>query len=135
MDVKFDGTEETGFNLIPNDWYEAEVTSIREKISKAGNEMVEVEFVIASGKYERRKLWTNLVPMGRGLYNCRRFIEACGTEWEKNKNLQIDDSYQGRMIKVEVTTKTWEEKERNEIKFGGYEKLDESAVAKGGVPF
>ena len=134
MDVKMVDTE-TGFDLIPNEWYEVEVTSVRDKISKAGNEMVEVEFVITSGEFERRKLWTNLVPMGKGLYNCRRFVEACGTEWVQNQNLQIDESYVGRMLKVEVTTDSWQGEDKNKIKFGGFEKLDESAVTTGGVPF
>jgi hypothetical protein len=135
MDLKMVDTENTGFDLIPNDWYEAEVTKVRDKISKAGNQMVEVEFEITSGEYERRKQWVNLVPFGKGLYNCRRFVEACGTEWVKNQNLKIDDSYVGRPINIEVTTDNYLGEEKNKIKFGGFEKTEATAIMAGGAPF
>ena len=134
MEIKMVDTE-TGFDLIPNEWYEVEVVSVRDKISKAGNEMVEVEFAVTSGEFERRKLWTNLVPFGKGLYNCRRFVEACGTEWVKNQNLQIYDSYVGRALKVEVTTDSYQGEDKNKIKFGGFEKTEATAIMAGGKPF
>jgi hypothetical protein len=137
VQVQFNGTEEVvEYKLIPNDWYEAEITNLKEKISGAGNEMLEVEFTVVSGQCKNSKVWTHLVPVGKGLYGIRRFVEACGVEWSKDNPTVIDESYIGRFIKIEVTTDIWNEKEKNKIKFGGFERLEGYAdEIAGGRPF
>ena len=136
MEVKFNGTEEnTGFDVMPNGRYEAEVISLVEKISKAGNEMTEVCFEIVTSEGARRLLWTYLVPNPKGLFACRRFVEACGMEWEKDTPLQIDESYKGSMIALDVTSEMYEGTRKNKVKFAGFNKLEGSGVVKGGVPF
>ena len=136
MEVKFNGTEEnTGFDVMPNGRYEAEGISIVEKISNAGNQMTEVCFEITTAEGARRLLWSYLVPSSKGLFACRRFIEACGTEWEKDIPLQIDESYKGSMIALDVTTELYEGVKKNKVKYAGFNKLEGSGVVKGGVPF
>lgn len=63
MEFSFDSTQEQviSFELLPNDWYEAMIINSDVLQNNAGTgRYIKLEFEIVSGKYQNRKIFTNL---------------------------------------------------------------------------
>jgi hypothetical protein len=50
-----------GFEALPQDEYQVEVTGCKYKKASTGKDMWNVEFTVVAGPYAKRKVWNNMV--------------------------------------------------------------------------
>lgn len=88
LQMNFADVEEGGaFTLLPNGKYHAMVTGFEvtetEGGKAPGTPMVKAEYTIASGKYENRRVWDNLVLNKDSLWKVKQFLLGTGLSKEE----------------------------------------------------
>lgn len=85
-----DTTQMLEMGAIEPGTYQAEITGVEPKTSKAGNPMIVVDFQVEVGETKRpRKAY--LVIQGEGAYNFDQLLRACGFE-------QLADQYKDKSV-------------------------------------
>ena len=134
--VTFTGEEKGGtFDVAPAGRYLAKVYDAEEMTSKKGDTMIKVIWEISSGDHEGTRIYDYLVLNERSLYSVRKCVEALGLEWVKGVPFELGNSLVDHECKVDVKIGYYQDKEKNEIKFGGYHPTESTTIMKGGVPF
>jgi hypothetical protein len=112
--LKFDvaGVDPGGDFAVPKPGaYACKVDVIEPKESAAGNEMLEVQYVITEdGEFEGSRLWDYIVLTENQRWKYRRFLEAIGAVTDKKESGEIDiDKVLGKRVLVKVTNEDSEE--------------------------
>lgn len=116
--------DEAGFALVPNGTYQA-VIAKGAKVKKSSNdkEMISVAFDLLPGQPAKGKVFTQFVlspenPAALGFFF--RHMEALGLNREyfaSNPSLdQVATALEGRSATIEVSTRKWNDTDRNEVK-------------------
>jgi hypothetical protein len=116
--------DEAGFALVPNGTYQA-VVAKGAKVAKSSNdkEMIKVAFDLLPGQPAKGKVFTQFVlspenPAALGFFF--RHMEALGLNREyfsSNPSLeQVAAALEGRSATIEVSTRKWNDQDRNEVK-------------------
>jgi hypothetical protein len=103
MKKKLDFTNVSeGFETLPKGVYDFYVFEMKEGISQAGNEKMDVTLKVADGEYKGRQVWTNLTFVETAMFKIREFLIACGADVPK-KAIDIDFSKCiGKKVRAEV---------------------------------
>jgi hypothetical protein len=103
MKKKLDFTNVSeGFETLPKGVYDFYVFEMKEGLSQAGNEKMDVILKVADGEHKGRQVWSNLTFVETAMFKIREFLIACGAEVPK-KAVDIDFSKCiGKKIRAEV---------------------------------
>jgi len=106
--LKFDveGVDPGGDFKVPKPGaYSCKIDVIEPKESQAGNEMLEVQYVITEdGEFENSRLWDYIVLTENQRWKYRRFLEAVGAVNDNKEKGEIDlDELVGKRVLVKVT--------------------------------
>lgn len=112
--LKFDvtGVDPGGDFKVPKPGsYSCKIDVIEPKESQAGNDMLEVQYVITQdGEFEGSRLWDYIVLNDSSAWKYRRFLEAVGAVNGKTEKGEIDlDRLIGKRVLVKVTNEDSDE--------------------------
>lgn len=112
--LKFDveGVDPGGDFAVPKPGaYQCKIDVIEPKESSAGNEMLEVQYVITEkGEFNNSRLWDYIVLTENQKWKYRRFLEAVGAVTGQKEKGEIDiDKLIGKRVLVKVTNEDSEE--------------------------
>lgn len=96
---------EDGFAAIPENVYKCQVSEVKLKTSKQGNEMVNVRFrVLEPVDFMGRSGFANLVLVPDALWKLKQFCKACGIGWDAN-GVDIEAAI-GKELFIKVTQRS-----------------------------
>lgn len=97
--INLDFSNVTGGNFepIPAGDYVLEIENIEERVSKAGNDMLNITFNVAEGEYEGRKIFEFYVLSEKALWKLKDLLIALGIDAEGQVDISIDD-LEGEML-------------------------------------
>lgn len=112
--LKFDvtGVDPGGDFKVPKPGsYSCKIDVIEPKESQAGNDMLEVQYVITQdGEFEGSRLWDYIVLNESSAWKYRRFLEAVGAVNGKTEKGEIDlDKLLGKRVLVKITNEDSDE--------------------------
>lgn len=110
----FSEDEEQTFEPIKPGIYRIAVVDTKDTKSKAGNDMVNIEYEITEGEYKGRKLWDNLLPEGKGNFRMKLFLKAVNQPHKGTIAYDTAD-WIGKELKVSVYNKVYNEKNQTKI--------------------
>lgn len=114
VSVDFEGVE-AGGRSCPDGTYEAEITSVTEEESSAGNDMLVAKWKVLSGKGKGAVIWDNLSLTPQALWRLKGLLEALEIEVPDGAmDLDIEDLV-GKTATIEITNETYEGKQRPRI--------------------
>jgi hypothetical protein len=145
--VDFDGVEGGGFDPIPRGTYHAvfadwETRQTGDKAKHPDKDYYSLEFTVASGPFENRKLWTNaMLPPEYTPFVLKQLTDAAGdlyTDWKKaNPDADIEDWLDSMVGELEVNLTVAVKKATKDYdagnKINGIKAFDESALKGGGL--
>lgn len=112
--VDFEGVE-AGGRSCPDGVYEAEITSVTEEESSAGNDMLVAKWKILSGKGKGATIWDNLSLTPQALWRLKGLLEALEVEVPDGAmDLDIEELV-GKTCSIEITNEKYEGKDRPKI--------------------
>lgn len=123
--IDFDTIEDAkGFEPVPEGAYLCRVDSIKESVTRGGDEMWALRLAITTGPYAGRLVFDNLPFSPKGLKRVKLFCSALGLDTAGEIEL-TPDLLIGRTCRVEVRVEEYvdekgQEKERNAVPFAGY---------------
>lgn len=97
---------------MPAGNYSVKVTRGDLKPGKVGD-FIAWELTVSDGKFEGRKLFTNTSLAVQSLWNMKRFLEACGFEWDPD-GFNTEDVL-GSELEVVVSQEEYQERVRNKV--------------------
>ena len=84
INVKLDSVE-SGFEPMPPDNYKFRGERFVDgKTNDCKKKMIKSVLVVTEGDYEGRKLWPNFVQDSECLWFLKRYLEACGFDWDED---------------------------------------------------
>lgn len=91
--INLDFSNVTGGNYepMPAGDYVLEIEDIEERVSKAGNEMLNITFNVAEGEYEGRKIFEFYVLTENALWKLKNLLVALGIDTEGQVDVSVDD--------------------------------------------
>lgn len=91
--INLDFSNVTGGNYepMPAGDYVLEIEDIEERVSKAGNEMLNITFNVAEGEYEGRKIFEFYVLTEKALWKLKDLLVALGINTEGQVDVSVDD--------------------------------------------
>jgi hypothetical protein len=102
-------SEAQGGELIPRGEYLVRITDgeLRESKSEknAGKPYYNLEFTIQDGKYQGRKLWTNVMLFQPALYSLSQLMKAIGIQVRAGTQMEVPTIEELMSKEVVVTTK------------------------------
>jgi hypothetical protein len=113
INVNLDDVNEN--NLLDPDWYRVVVTNFEEKQGEKAR-YISWELEVRDEKVpdSHPKLWHNTPIEGKGLGILKRFVMACGVEWDADG---FDtESVLGSELEVQVDHRTYNDKTYNNVK-------------------
>ena len=100
------------FTPMPEGMYKMQVEKLETKVSKAGNNMVNVTLnVLEPTEHLGRKGFTNLVIMPAAMWKVKQFVKAAGIGFDTG-GFNLGDAI-GRSLLVKVTQEQYTDKEGN----------------------
>ncbi len=88
---------------VPRGTYRCKITDCKEGESRAGNDMLTIEYEIATGEWKNRKLWDYIVLDDSSAWKLRQFTDALG---KRAKGTLDTDSVMGERVLVRVKHET-----------------------------
>ena len=114
VSIDFEGVE-AGGRACPDGTYEAEITSVTEEESSAGNDMLVAKWKILSGKGKGAVIWDNLSLTPQALWRLKGLLEALEIEVpDGTMDIEIEDLV-GQTCTIEITNETYEGKQRPKV--------------------
>src|SRR5215471_11491580 len=108
--LKFDvtGVDPAGeFETPKPGAYKAKIDSIEHKQSAAGNDMLEVQYLITGGEFDNSRLW-DYYPL-HVQWKYRRFLEAVGlVRGGKEKGELNTEALIGKRVLIKITNEEYE---------------------------
>ena len=101
------------FSLFPEGKYEAELLSYEEKLSKTGNEMVELKMKVYGSDGSESNIFDYLVGTKGMAWKIKAFCMAAGLPYGQQP-LPIQQAV-GKLFQVKVVTESYDGKDRNKI--------------------
>lgn len=91
--INLDFSNVTGgnFDPIPAGDYVLEIEDIEERVSKSGNDMLNITFSVAEGEYEGRKIFEFYVLTEKALWKLKDLFIALGIDTDGMVNVDIED--------------------------------------------
>jgi hypothetical protein len=129
---------------VPAGWYELVVEKAELKKAQTGADMIVVQFKVDTGAQQGKTIFTNLVFSPEKAFALNIFfknLEAMGIDANFFASLQqqgasleqalstIANTIVGRNVRAEISIRTWQGQERNEIK-----NMTTPTGAPGGLP-
>jgi hypothetical protein len=131
VSVDFEGVE-AGGRSCPDGTYSAEITSVDEEESQAGNDMLVAKWKILDGKGKGAVIWDNLSLTPQALWRFKGLLEALEVEVpDSAMDIDLDDLV-GQTCTIEITNEPYEGKQRPRVTgYGGAaEEEEEKPAAK-----
>lgn len=135
---------DAGFSLVPNGTYNVTVAKAEAKKTSTGKDQIAVRFTIDDGPNAKASLFNNFVispDNGTALGFFFRHMKALGLGpdfFSSNPSMdQVAAALVGKKAQAAVSTRIWNEEERNQIDkimapLGG--QVPSAAVPTGGIP-
>lgn len=115
-------TAEDSTKPLPKDWYDVKATKAEATVASTGSPMIKLVLEVITGPHATRTLFTNLVvsqDSGFALNIFFRNVAAFGVDPHvvaPNGDLgSVAQALVGRTARAEVSTRTWQGQERNEV--------------------
>ena len=116
--------------LLPEGEYVAEITAVKDKVTRNGDPMVAVLFTVIEGDWSDNSVWSNIVflevtdpdnpPKGCG--TTKHFLHVIGEPYEGD--FQWDsDNWKGRQLRITIKHEVFEGKTKNKV--AGHDFLSE----------
>ena len=105
--------EESGFEAIPAGNYEVKVVEAQEKTSKAGHKKIALVFEVTGAESAGRKLFHDLSELPQALWKLKKFLDACGVEYDED-GFATEDIL-GSDLEVVVVQEIYNEKPTNKV--------------------
>lgn len=129
---------------LPNDWYDVVVKKAEYKVAGTGADMIATQFVVDSGPYGGRTLFTNIVltpdsPMAMNFFfqrmaalgvdgNFFSQLSASGLDMAASLTA-IAEAIKGRALRVKTDIRKWQGQDRNDIV-----EMTAATTSPGGLP-
>ena len=129
MELDLDNAEQiSDFVSVPAGTYVCEIEEVRERHTRAGDDLWALRLVVAEGEFVgRHAAWDNLVFSSRGLNRVKPVLKALGLPADGKVEL-TPEQLKGRKVLVDVRPAEYHSPEgvmtrRNEIPYDGYRPL------------
>lgn len=113
---------DAGFSVLPNDEYDVSVATAEAKKTSTGKDMIAVRFKVESGPHEGQSVFNQFVlspENGNALGFFFRHMGALGLDKEYFAAMpaltQVAAALVGRRCRVKVSTRVWNDQERNQV--------------------
>lgn len=132
--IDFDKVDDVqDFSPLPEGKYFCRLAEVEEAVTQYGDEMWKLRFAVASGPYQGRYIFDNLVFSEAALKRVKLICSRLGIDISGELDL-VPSMIKGRTCNVAVDVEEYEDsegktKKRNVVPFAGYERADESADA------
>ena len=111
----------SGFDLVPEDWYNVSIIEVKDGMSKNNDPMPNVKMSILDGKYKEQWLWDNILipsldsPSVKILGRSKHFLHVIGEPYE-DKVVEYDtDNWVYKKLRVKVFHDEYKGKTRAKI--------------------
>ena|SRR6266702_811272 len=111
-----------GFEALPADEYEVEITDSTAKVASTGRNMFEVKFRVEEGPYKNRVVFNNFVLVPENSTATGIFFRNMSTlglnkaYFDKNPSLETAaEALVGRRCRARVSIRTYNGRERNQV--------------------
>jgi hypothetical protein len=102
-------------NAIEPGRYPVRIDDVKDKTSKAGNAMWEIELTITDGPATGRKLWATIMMQPNALWKLRQLLEAIGLEKAGTDDLDTEELKDCELL-VDVINEDYEGQISNRVK-------------------
>jgi hypothetical protein len=89
-------------NLLTG-WHLGQISEAVEKISQAGNDMMQLTILVAGPNGKPRTIWDYLTPFGRGVLKFRHAAIAVGAAAQYDAGNISPDDFVGRSVQVKLS--------------------------------
>lgn len=110
--IKYDvsDVEDNDFDtIIPPDVYKARIDSVTEKVSKSGNDMLEIVYKITHGDFKGRQIWDYVVLAASSGWKMKQLVKALGLKDAGTLDTKRD--LEGKAIQIRTKTEGSEDSE------------------------
>lgn len=123
--VKFDGDkvdDDQVFKVIPEGNYKLLIDKITPSVTKKGDEMWKIKFVVASGKHQWSTIYDNIVWSANehAMIRAKQFLKCFRVYADDKDDYSLFELESKTALVNVVIGKTNKGKDRNEIPFEGY---------------
>tara|TARA_R110000823_G_C15522952_1_gene455829 strand:+ start:65 stop:502 length:438 start_codon:yes stop_codon:yes gene_type:complete len=122
--------EEKKFICLPKGEYEVEINEVVQKVSKAGNDMLELTLTAYAEDGSKVRLFDYIVN-GSGLWKLKALCKATGIEFDGTleEQLLVGKRMMARIDLRKATEKYGEKNQIDEYLYSGVKKVEQKPVA------